>query len=81
MVSRKSATEGISPIQQMVASCSGAIITSLFGKRLGSSDNALFIFETNSIDSLMFDCRSICHYIYVYDMQSNILFYTRQYVP
>lgn len=47
MVSQKSslvATEGITPFQQMVASCSGAIITSLFGKSLGSDDNELFIF-------------------------------------
>lgn len=27
-----SASNGITPLQQMVASCSGAIITSLFGK-------------------------------------------------
>lgn len=35
MVSQKSslvATEGLTPFQQMVASCSGAIITSLFGR-------------------------------------------------
>ncbi len=39
--SAPSAGAGISPLQQMVASCSGAIITSLFGEisRLTSDDD------------------------------------------